>query len=70
MADSGSLRGKSYPLALCDDDTCPWKHAGVTAEAAEAAARRHVIEVGHSSTLYDEDGKRVGRMVAVAELRR
>jgi hypothetical protein len=66
----GELRGKSYPLALCDDDLCPWKHAGVTAEAAEAAAAQHVIDAGHSSTLYDENSKRVGRMVAVAELRR
>lgn len=58
-----------YHLALCDDDLCPWKHAGLTGDAAAGAAQRHVVDVGHEVTLFDQAGKRVGRVVRVAEVR-
>lgn len=53
---------KQPPVALCDVDTCPWKHRGVTLVATRNAADEHALEANHAVTIYAEERMTVAPM--------
>lgn len=42
------------PLALCDNDTCHWKHAGHYLQETQRKAQEHASDSGHAVTVYRE----------------
>lgn len=46
-----SVQPATLPVALCMDDTCPWKHAADLAEA-QSKAYEHVMDSGHVVRLF------------------
>lgn len=43
------------PLALCDVDTCAWKHRGVSLVATKNEVDEHVLSTGHRVTIIAEE---------------
>ncbi len=53
-------------IAVCENDSCPWKHRGPTWPATYGAASEHAKETRHG-VVIDRDGEQVARILRGAE---